>query len=152
MKFFLEWGKVLNENEESQMTPINVTGRSAWKALRRLDKPTYLYFLLKVPAFRNGNQPEVQVSITYLDRGTTTVAVEYDSSDKRVNATHPKGAGVFKEATRFKVKQSDVWKTVVFNLNDANFAGRCNGSDLRLGFMRPDVDPVVAEVMVKPIR
>ena len=118
----------------------------------RSGKPTYFYFKLKEQSYRNGQQPAVQVSITYLDRGNTAVAVEYDSSDKHVNASHPKGAGVFKEAHRFRVKQSGRWKTTVFDLKDANFSSRCNGGDLRLGFIRPDVTPVVAEVLVKPLR
>jgi arylsulfatase A-like enzyme len=137
-------------NEESQMDPVELEGRSAWKAALRTEVPTYFYFTLEDPAFRNGNQPSVQVSITYLDRGNTAVAVEYDSSDKSFNVSHPKGAGAFKEATRFHVKQSNAWKTVVFDLDDAKFAGRCNDGDLRLAFVRSDVDPVVAEVLVKP--
>lgn len=139
-------------NDESQMEAVESQGRSAWKSLRRSDKPTYFYFLLKDPAFRNGNQPAVQVSITYLDRGNTAAFVEYDSSDAQVNPSHPKGPGAFKEATRFQVKQSGNWKTVVFDLADARFSARCNDGDLRVAFVRPDVDPVVAEVLVKPIR
>ena len=61
------------------------------------------------PALRNGNQPAVQVLITYLDRGNTTVIVEYDSSDNDVNKDHPHGAGVFKEADRFPVRDSGLW-------------------------------------------
>jgi hypothetical protein len=133
------------------MAPIEVAGRSAWKAALRTDIPTYFYFKLDDPAYRNGYQPAVQVAITYLDRGNTAVAVEYDSSDAHVNVSHPNGAGAFKEATRFRVKQSNTWKTIVLNLNDARFAGRCNDGDLRLGFFSPDVDPVVAEVLVKPL-
>jgi len=139
-------------NDEAQMEPVDVAGRSAWKSALRADKPTYFYFKLKEPSYRNGKQPAVQVSVTYLDRGDTAVAVEYDSSDGHVNETHPKGAGVFKEAIRFQVKQTGKWKTAVFNLPDARFAGRCNGGDLRLGFARPDTDPVIAEVLVKPLR
>jgi len=139
-------------NNEAQMSPVRLAGRSAWNSALRSGKPTYFYFKLKEQSYRNGQQPAVQVSITYVDRGNTAVAVEYDSSDKHVNASHPKGAGVFKEAHRFRVKQSGRWKTTVFDLRDANFSGRCNGGDLRLGFIRPDVTPVVAEVLVKPLR
>ena len=78
--------------------------------------------------------------------------MQYDSSDKQVNADHPKGAGVFKEATSFSVRQSGKWQKEIFNLNDARFSSRCNGGDLRLGFARPDAEPVIAEVLVKPLR
>jgi len=139
-------------NDESHMEPVDVAGRSAWKASLRTDLPTYFYFNVEDPAYRDGNQPAVQISITYLDRGNTAVAVEYDSSDTRVNVSHPKGAGAFKEATRFRVKKSSTWKTIVFDLKDAKFSGRCNDGDLRLGFINSDVDPVVAEVLVKPLR
>ncbi len=37
-----------------------------------------------------------------------------------------------------------------FNLDDARFARRSNGGDLRLGFSGTKTDPVIAEVLVKP--
>jgi hypothetical protein len=67
-----------------------------------------------------------------------------------VNAKHPKGAGVFKEATSFRVRDSGTWRKAVFNADDARFARRCNDADLRLCFTRPDVEPVIAQVLVKP--
>jgi hypothetical protein len=141
----------LKASPEAHMTPINIQGRSAWRSALRPGKPTYFYFKLKAPSFRHGKQPAVQVAVTYLDRGNTGVVVQYDSSDQRVNASHPKGAGVFKEATRFKTGQSGQWQEAVFNFRDAHFAGRCNDCDLRLVFVRPDAEPVVAEVLVKPL-
>jgi arylsulfatase A-like enzyme len=144
---------VLREsNHEAQMAPVKQAGRSAWKSTLRRGKPTYFYFKLEDEAWRYGGQPAVQVAVTCLDRGNAEVVVEYDSSDKRVNAQHPKGPGAFKEAVRFRVKGSGKWKAVVFDLKDARFAGRCNGGDLRLGFIGADADPVVAEVLVKPLR
>jgi len=89
----------------------------------------------------------VQVAVTYLDRGDTTVFIQYDSSDEQANA-----AGTFKEAARFKVGNSGQWKTEVFNIDDAQFSGRSNGGDLRVAFARPDADPVIAEVLVNPRR
>ena len=102
---------------------------------------------MKDRAYRNGKQPSVQVSITYLDMGNTSAYVQYDSSDGQANA-----GGTFKEATRFQVKQSGKWKTTVFNLEDARFSGRSNGGDLRVAFVSPDVDPVISEIVVKPLR
>lgn len=43
-----------------------------------------------------------------------------------------------------------MWKTVIFDLDDAHFSGRCNGCDLRMVFANPKAEPVVAEVLVKP--
>ena len=117
----------------------------------RPGKPTYFYFELEDPNFRNGNQPSVQAIITYLDQGEEEVVVQYDSSDPSVNASHPKGAGVFKEAIRFRTGNSGKWKKAIFNLTDAKFAGRCNGCDLRVVFPSPAAEPVVAKVVVKPL-
>ncbi len=139
-------------NDEARMSPVEIKGRSAWKSALRQGRPTYFYFNLEDPALRNGKQQAVQVTVAYLDRGNTDVVVLYDSGDNSINPKHPHGAGVFKEATSFRVRQSGKWKTAVFNLDDARFSGRCNGGDLRLGFMRPDAAPIVAEVLVKPRR
>ncbi len=138
-------------DDEAQMAPMQIQGRSAWTSKVRPDKPTYFYYNLEDPALREGNQPAVQVTVTYLDQGNTGVVVLYDSSDAEVNPSHPEGAGIFKEATRFQVKNSGKWKKAVFNVHDAEFSARCNGADLRVGFERPDAEPVIAEVMVKPL-
>jgi len=137
---------------EAQMSPVKEQGRSAWTSEVRSGKPTYFYFKLNDPAFQNGKQPAVQLAVTYLDRGNTAVVVQYDSSDAHVNESNPNGAGAFKEASRFQVKQSGEWMTTLFNLDDAKFAGRCNGGDLRISFASPDAEPVIAEVVVKPLR
>ena len=92
-----------------------------------------------------------EVAVTYLDRGNVEVFVQYDSSDQRVNESHPKGAGAFKEAIRFKTGNSGRWRKAVFNLPDAHFAGRCNDGDLRLVFVHSNAEPVVAEVLVTPL-
>jgi len=132
-------------SDEAAMSSLDVKGRSAWTSEIRGGQPTYFYLTIPDNAFRNGKQPKVQVSITYLDVGNTGVAVEYDSSDKKAAA-----AGTFKSATRFQVNQSGKWKTEVFNLDDAQFSGRSNGGDLRISFFTPDVDPIIAKVVVKP--
>jgi len=131
---------------ESEISEIEMDGRSVWKSSRRNGQPTYLYFKLKDLSFRFGKTPKVQVTITYLDRGNTAVFVEYDSKDPSANA-----AGAFKEATRFKIAHSGKWKTEVFNLDDARFSGRSNGGDLRIAFANSETDPVIAEVIVKPL-
>lgn len=133
-------------SDEAEMSDVKVAGRDAWSSKVRNNKPTYFYFKLQNRKYRNGKQPKVQVSITYLDRGNTGAFVQYDSSDEGANA-----AGAFKEATRFKVKSSNGWKTEVFNVDDAQFSGRANGGDLRIAFVRPDTDPVIAEVLVQSL-
>ncbi len=135
------------DSDEARVRSVEVKGRSAWESARRAGKPTFFYFKLKDMAYRNGKQPAVQVSITYLDKGNTSAYVQYDSSDGHANA-----GGMFKEATRFRVKQSGKWKTSVFNLEDARFSGRSNGGDLRVAFVSPDVDPVISEIIVKSLR
>lgn len=139
---------VLRDNsDEATMSALTVQGRPAWTSEIRGDgQPTYFYFKMPIVSFCNGKQPNIQVSITYLDKGNTPVAVEYDSSDKTANA-----GGTFKMATSFQVGNSGKWKTEVFNLNDAQFSARANGGDLRLAYFTPDAPPVIAEIMVKPL-
>jgi arylsulfatase A-like enzyme len=135
------------DSDEAEMLDIKINGRAAWKSIKRNDRPTYFYFKLKDAEFRNGKTPNVQVVITYLDRGDTAAFVQYDSSDEKANA-----AGTFKEATRFRVQHSGKWKKAVFNLNDAQFSGRSNGGDLRVAFASPGTDPVIADVLVMPLK
>jgi hypothetical protein len=140
----------LEQTPEARMSPVEIKGRSAWKSGVRQGMATYFYFKAEHEALRDGRQPSVQVQITYLDEVKTELLVQYDSSDPEVNKSNPHGAGVFKEAARFRTKGSGEWKTVRFNLDDARFAGRCNGCDLRVVYPKIDRDPVVAEVLVKP--
>jgi len=142
----------IRNSKEAQMAAVQMAGRQVWKSARREDKPTYFYFKADNPAFRNGRQAKVEVTIVYLDRGDSSVTVQYDSSDRNVHADHPKGAGVFKKAGGFRVKNSNGWKIAVFTMDDALFAGRCNGGDLRLGFSEPSCDPVVAAITLRAIQ
>ncbi len=134
-------------NTESTVFPIKIQGRSAWKTeLRSGKSPTYFYCRLHDPAFRDGMQPKAQISITYLDQGTGSIFVEYDSSDV---STHL--SGKFKKAASFDINGTGQWKTEVINVTDALFSGGCNGGDLRLVFIDADKDPVVSEVLVEPL-
>ena len=142
----------LKQSPEARTMPVKVRGRPAWKTALRPGKPSFFFFTLNEEAERHGKQPSVQVALTYLDEGNTPVVVQYDSSDPHVNKSHPLGAGVFKEAFRFKTGDSGKWKTAVFNLDDAYFAGRCNGCDLRVVFPNPETEPIIAEALVKPRR
>jgi len=133
-------------NDESQMEQLNVAGRAAWKSKRRAGKkPTYFYFLLADEALRQGKQPSVQIAITYLDRGNCKAMLQYDSSD-----TEARVKGAFKDGGAFHVGNSGKWKTAHFNLDDARFAGRSNGGDIRLGFSGARSAPIISEVLVKP--
>ncbi len=134
-------------SSEAVISPIRIKGRDAWTSKLREDKPTYFYFKMEDEAYQNGKQPKLQVAVTYFDRGDCTAFIQYDSSDEQATAN-----GRFKEATRFKVKSSHGWKTEVFNIDDAQFSGRSNGSDLRIAFEMPKDAPVIAEVLVKPLR
>ncbi|VGO12797.1 Choline-sulfatase [Pontiella desulfatans] len=133
-------------SDEAEMTPDKVNGKEVWISKIRDGAPTYFYFKLRNRKYANAKQPRVQIQITYLDQGNTRGFVQYDSSDASANA-----GGTFKQATTFKVGNSGQWKTLLFNLDDAQFSGRSNGGDLRIAFDRPDADPVVAEVLVKPL-
>jgi arylsulfatase A-like enzyme len=133
-------------SDEAEMAPTKVKGKDAWASKMRKGATTYFYFKLQDRKYANGKKPKVQIQITYLDEGNTHGFIQYDSSDTSANA-----GGTFKEATTFKTRNSGKWKTVVFNVNDAQFSGRSNGGDLRIAFVNPKEDPVIAEVIVKSL-
>jgi arylsulfatase A-like enzyme len=139
----------LKATREAQVSAIEVAGRSGWTSACRTGKPSYFYFRADDTSFRNGARPNVTLAVTYLDRGNTGMTVQYDSSDAAHNPNHPKGAGVFKKAGGAAVRESGAWKTAEFHLTDAQFSGRCNGADLRIGFAQPDRAPVIADVTLK---
>ncbi|QHI69708.1 sulfatase family protein [Tichowtungia aerotolerans] len=140
-------GVILKIVTDSQVEPVTVQGRDAWKALNRPGQPEYLYYKIDNPLLKDGAQPKVIVRVVYLDRGNTRALIEYDSSDPNGNP-NPNLKGAFKPYGDFYVEDSNVWKTNFFLLTDAQFSGRCHGADFRLDFSKSDADPVVSDVSV----
>ena len=129
-----------SSNDEAQMSSVQVKGRSAWTSRVRKGPPTFFYFKAADSNLRNGNFPMVDLVVEYLDVGNTEVMVEYDAAE-----------GNFKKAEGFWAGDSGEWKTVTIELDNARFAGKCNGGDFRLGYLSPDSAPVVSGITVKRV-
>jgi hypothetical protein len=90
-------------------------------------KPSYLYFAVPDPFLFDLREP-ITVEIEYLDAGTGTLALEYDSRDEKALLD-----GAYKTAGTVERKGTDQWRTRTFRLEDAFFTNRENGgSDFRI--------------------
>lgn len=86
----------------------------------------YAYFNLKDP-FYFGQRRRVELILEYLDTGSGTIQLQYDSWDAAATL-----AGAYKTTTAFQLANSGQLKTRTYTLEDARFSNRQNGSsDLR---------------------
>ena len=81
------------------------------------------------------------VEITFLDRTSIPISMDYDSTDS--SALHQ---GAFKRAPAIETKGTGAWKTARVRLEDAAFTGRSGGADFRLA--DPDGSLAVHKVAV----
>lgn len=94
-------------------------------------KPSYAYFKVTNQNLKSGKCPKVVISIIYFDRGRGTVAIQYDSSDKKISVVK-NNPGAWKNGGKLKLENTLTWKIAEFTITDAHFDGRCNGADIRL--------------------
>ncbi len=117
---------------------------------RRTDGATgnsYLYFNVADAYIYNGNVRGATVRVTYLDQGTDTWALEYDSQ------TDP-----YKRAGVVRKQNTGTWQVATFTLDDVRFANRQPGggahpgSDFRISNMG-DGDEIIhfVEVIRTPV-
>jgi len=79
------------------------------------------YFRAGDDSLRNGNRLNQSIAFDYLDDGPGVVEIKYDAVD-----------GAWASAGLVEMKGSGQWRRAVVELDDAWFAGRCNGADIRL--------------------
>ncbi|MBI3923226.1 MAG: hypothetical protein HY318_17530 [Armatimonadetes bacterium] len=134
------------EGEEAGYVYINLRSRSSGNGIalpfiagvtgdncRRTDQQAggencFIYFAV-ADEFVYDTTEAVEVVVEYLDSGTDTFALHYDS---RAPGEHPVG-GPFKAAERVRKTGTGEWRRHVFRLKDARFANRQHlGADFRL--------------------
>jgi hypothetical protein len=91
----------------------------------------------------------VEIAVDYFDEGKGDFSIIYDSSDAAVKVV-AKLPGACKEAGKFKLTDTNKWKTFVCRVNDAKFAGR-GGADIRLDIASGDARPVIGAVGIRKI-
>jgi hypothetical protein len=69
----------------------------------------------------------VRIEVEYFDEGTDTFCVEYDAL-----SGGPYGDGRFKATAQVTKTDSGLFRTAAFVMDDAYFANRDNGADLRV--------------------
>jgi hypothetical protein len=87
----------------------------------------FIYFAIADEFMREPKGP-VEVAVEYLDQGTTTFGLDYDSLDETAPIK-----GAFKTAESVRRTNTGEWRTHVFHLPDARFANREHiGADFRI--------------------
>lgn len=121
-----------------------VGGRKAWSTAANRFSPTarYLYFDVEDYFLYDGNEP-VEVSVLYYDAGPGSFRIDYDSSDPAVDGI----AQRFRDGGGQSLRGTGTWRTAVFELPHARFAGRANGADFRLAAVGGDL--AIAKVTVR---
>ncbi|MCR2807056.1 S-layer homology domain-containing protein [Paenibacillus soyae] len=82
----------------------------------------YYYFNVSDSYLFENEDQDVYVTVEYYDSGSGAIVLQYDA----------RSAG-FKDATLFRYKDTNTWKTHTFKLTDAYFGNRTHGGDFRLG-------------------
>jgi lysophospholipase L1-like esterase len=125
--------ELVEENNESKNIKLQAEDGDIWKSQHRNDKVNgrMIYFNVPEP-YKKGQEPAVILEFRYLDKGSATFYLQYDSSDISVKkGNNP--AGAFKTHPKaFTLSNSGEWKTVKYDIDDALFKGRQNNADIRL--------------------
>jgi len=138
-------GLKAGNNGDGLVEPFRIGDRDCIRSIANEHGARYIYFNVDEGfAFDLDPQP-VTVTIDYYDTGCDGFLLEYDSSD-------PDGSvreGAFKAGGSQKLTGTQTWKTATFTLQDARFANRTNGGDLRLAVQGAPLELCVAKVEVR---
>ncbi|VGO13269.1 hypothetical protein PDESU_01825 [Pontiella desulfatans] len=117
----------MKKSDESLLTPEIIQGRDALRVnhVETVMRMAYFYAEDRDSALRQGKHPKQTIVVNYLDDGPGTIELKYDSISKP-----------WKSAGIIEIKGSGEWRRFSVELEDARFAGRCNGADIRLESFR----------------
>ena len=125
----------MNPEGDGVAEVIEVDGTEAWQTRpNRHSSGRYLYFDADYVFLYDGDEPLV-VTVEYLDSGSATISLDYDSAD-------PTAVGIarrFRRAGSVDLSDSGVWKKARFELPHARFAGQANGADFRFSSTAGDL-------------
>lgn len=140
---------LMEASVETLNGPTEKDGRAGWMSLKQKEEGLYfMYIVVRSPSFKNGRAPKVSISVDYYDEGEGDFVIRYDSSDAGIKVV-PENPGAWKEAAKFQITNSKAWKTFTCEVDDAKFAGRCNGGDLRFEISSGDVQPTIGAVRIR---
>ena len=122
-------------------TTVERNGVDCWEVPK---KGSYLYFSAS-DAFRQKTGSALEIQVEYLDIGTGTIGLDYDSSDKR----SPFGEAYEHHFTFVHCTNSGQWRREKFHLSNARFRGSENcQTDFR--FYNGGDDMIIRSVRVWP--
>ncbi|WP_435169714.1 S-layer homology domain-containing protein [Paenibacillus glycanilyticus] len=118
-------------------------GTPYWQT-NKAEGTTYLYMNVSDDYLFDSADYDVDVTLRYFDEGNGSFLLQYDAQ-----------SAAFKDSAKFTYTDTKTWKDYTFNLSDAKFANRTNGSDFRIaieggginGEQNPDLK--LASVTVK---
>jgi len=100
----------------------------------------YMYFDV-LDDFIYAEPTEVVVTVVYFDDATGTLGLNYDSTDLTGGLE-----GRFRGASDVKLQDTNTWKTVTFEIDDAYFGNRQGGNFGDFRIAGPDQDVCIAQV------
>lgn len=126
------WGSSMEivEAEDGPFVAAKIDGRDGWSARANQKGSNMLYFRVG-PEQQNGKTPKIGLTVVYLDRGYANIQLRYDSSDPQC-FVGKKNPGAWKPLENIVCRNTGGWRAATYEIDDASFANRCNGADLRL--------------------
>jgi hypothetical protein len=131
------------QNADGNTTPVTIGGR----ACRQNVNPSvdlYFYFGVSDSFAFQGSKTDLYISVDYLDFGTGSLTLQYDSN------TGTTLDAFYKDGGSVTLTGSNTWKRKVFHVTDAYFGNRQNaGADFRIahsgsGFFYLDLIQVIS--------
>ncbi|MEM1099075.1 MAG: sialate O-acetylesterase [Planctomycetota bacterium] len=123
-------GKIFARADER--SPLPNDGRGG-VFVKPTDKGTARLFVSAPSEFKNLDRVRpVRVHILILDDRTGPLEVRYDSADLSYRLNQGTPPGVYKLAPNALMTGSGEWRVLTLTFDDARFAGRCSGADIRL--------------------
>ncbi|REH54071.1 pectate lyase-like protein [Kutzneria buriramensis] len=120
-------------------------GRGYWQTNASSPAPATNYFYMNVAdSYAYDTKDVVLVSVDYLDTGSGTLDLQYDSPGNDL-------PDKFKPSEIVRYGDTGTWQTHDFVLDDAVLTNRTNGSDFRIAHDGSDVEVKVAAVRVTVI-
>lgn len=110
-----------------------VVGQTYWETNKANTDVGTLFFYMDLDSdfTQNINDNNVEVEVEYYDEGNGHILFQYDSQSE-----------AFRTAPILVYGNTKTWKKHTFNLDDAMFSKRTNGSDFRIGVDSPIAVPL----------
>lgn len=124
----VDLGVTQRDHEDGVTAPVSVEGVTARRTAPGVDTYMYMYFDIADRFLFDIDQTKVEIGIEYLDRGTGSFRVQYDSHNPAGDV-----GGAYMNTSPIPLQDTGEWKWATVTLTDARFANRQNGgTDFRL--------------------